>query len=114
MSAKHPRGPLLQRRISVRGPSSVCSVGADWGTNAPKTLECSFLPPQATCLYTSGLTRQMNPDRMATPAMELALPALIAGIGFALACRLRGMERRAAQQGAVPAISGTADRRDTP
>ncbi|WP_327128420.1 MULTISPECIES: hypothetical protein [unclassified Streptomyces] len=112
MSAKHPRGPLLQRRISVRG--AVVGLLGRWGTNAPKTLECSFLPPQATCLYTSGLTRQMNPDRMATPATELALPALIAGIGFALACRLRGMERRAAQQGAVPAISGTADRRDTP
>jgi hypothetical protein len=26
------------------GPSSVCSTGADWGTNEPKTLEYSFLP----------------------------------------------------------------------
>lgn len=67
------------------GPSSVCSVGADWGTNAPKTLEYSFFPPQATCQYTSGLTRRMNPDWMASLAMELAVPALIAGVGFALA-----------------------------
>ncbi|MBV7697545.1 hypothetical protein KWI83_18380 [Streptomyces sp. TRM70350] len=85
------------------GPSSVCSAGADWGTNAPRTLEYSFFPPQATCQYTSGMTRRMNPDWMASLAMELAVPALIAGVGFALALRRWAVERRAAQQDAVPA-----------
>ncbi|MFI9048244.1 hypothetical protein [Streptomyces sp. NPDC053427] len=98
------------------GPSSACSAGADWGTQAPKTLEYSFFPPQATCRYTSGLTRQMNPDWVASLAMELAVPTLIAGVGFVLAWRRRGAERRATQQeqDAVPADSGAADRGDRP
>ncbi|WP_228044285.1 hypothetical protein [Streptomyces ferrugineus] len=94
------------------GPSSACSTGADWTTNAPRTLEYSFFPPQATCQYTSGLTRQMNPDWMASLAVELAVPALMAGVGFALAWRRWGVERRSVRQDAVPAISGTADRSD--
>ncbi|MGP4005830.1 hypothetical protein [Streptomyces sp. 4N124] len=77
----------------VAGPSSACAAGADWGTNAPKTLEYSFFPPQATCQYTSGLTRQMNPDWVASLATELAVPALIAGVGFALAWRRWAVDR---------------------
>ncbi|MFG2502160.1 hypothetical protein ACGFSB_28605 [Streptomyces sp. NPDC048441] len=76
------------------GPSSVCSTGADWGTNAPRTLEYSFLPPQATCQYTSGMTERMNPGWMVSLAMELAVPALIAGVGFGLAWRRRHVEQR--------------------
>ncbi|MFE5813136.1 hypothetical protein ACFQ6S_06985 [Streptomyces sp. NPDC056479] len=100
------------------GPSSVCSAGADWGFHPPKTLEYSFFPPQATCQYASGETWQMNPDWVASLAVELAVPALIAGVGFVLACRRWGVERRALQQGTVPAttqqdtvpaISDTAD-----
>ncbi|WAZ26470.1 hypothetical protein STRCI_008051 [Streptomyces cinnabarinus] len=77
------------------GPSSACSVGADWGTQAPKTLEYSLFPPRATCQYTSGLTRKMIPDWMASLAVELAVPALLAGVGFALALRRWNAERRA-------------------
>ncbi|WP_329123775.1 hypothetical protein [Streptomyces sp. NBC_01465] len=77
----------------LAGPSSACSAGADWGTNVPRTLEYSFLPPQATCQYTSGITRQLNPDWLASLTTELALPALVAGVGFALAWRRRRAER---------------------
>ncbi|MDX3454493.1 hypothetical protein PV396_21520 [Streptomyces sp. ME02-8801-2C] len=69
----------------LAGPASACSTGADWGTNPPRTLQYSFLPPQATCQYTSGMTRRMNPDWVASLATELAVPALVAGVGFALA-----------------------------
>ncbi|MGW0598901.1 hypothetical protein ACWD11_17365 [Streptomyces sp. NPDC002776] len=69
------------------GPSSVCSAGGDWGEHAPRTLEYSFFPPQATCQYTSGMTRRMNPDWLASLTVQLSLPALLAGIGFALAWR---------------------------
>ncbi|MFF3346533.1 hypothetical protein [Streptomyces sp. NPDC002779] len=69
------------------GPSSVCSAGGDWGEHAPRTLEYSFFPPQATCQYTSGMTRRMNPDWLASLTVQLSLPALVAGIGFALAWR---------------------------
>lgn len=79
----------------LAGPSSACSAGADWGTNPPRTLEYSFLPPQATCQYSSGLTHQMNPGWMASLATELAFPALIAGAAFVLAWRRRSAERRA-------------------
>ncbi|MER5753220.1 hypothetical protein [Streptomyces sp. NPDC002088] len=91
------------------GPSSVCSAGADWGTNTPRTLEYSFFPPQATCQYTSGLTRQMNPDWVASLSMELAAPALIAGVGFVLAWRRWRLERRATRPGVVSVISDIAD-----
>lgn len=94
------------------GPSSVCSTGADWGSHAPRTLEYSFFPPQATCQYTSGMTQRMNPDWMASLAMELAVPTLIAGVGFALAWRRRHVERRAERQDTAAAASGTAGRRD--
>ncbi|WP_210570451.1 hypothetical protein [Streptomyces sp. GESEQ-4] len=77
----------------VAGPSSACAAGADWGNQAPKTLEYSFFPPQATCQYTSGLTRQMNPDWVASLATELAVPALMAGVGFALALRRWAVDR---------------------
>ncbi|MEH0423704.1 hypothetical protein [Streptomyces sp. B21-083] len=78
----------------LAGPSSACSAGADWGTNPPRTLEYSFLPPQATCQFTSGLTRRMNPDWVASLATELAVPALVAGVGFTLAWRRWRAERR--------------------
>ncbi|MFI2431328.1 hypothetical protein [Streptomyces sp. NPDC018693] len=86
------------------GPSSVCSAGGDWGSQAPKTLEYSFFPPQATCQYTSGMTRQLNPDWLASLATELAFPALLAGVGFALAWRRRRAERSSAdvQDGDTP------------
>ncbi|WP_405768671.1 hypothetical protein [Streptomyces sp. NBC_01538] len=71
----------------LAGPSSACSTGADWGVNPPRTLKYSFLPPQATCQYTSGLTRQLNPAWTASLATELAVPALMAGVGFVLAWR---------------------------
>jgi hypothetical protein len=93
----------------LAGPSSACSAGADWGTNPPRTLEYSFLPPQATCRFTSGLTRRMNPDWVASLATELAVPALIAGVGFCLAWRRWRSERRetepliVARQEACPA-----------
>ncbi|MFJ4714948.1 hypothetical protein [Streptomyces sp. NPDC088785] len=81
----------------LAGPSSACAAGADWGTQAPRTLDPSFLPPQATCRYTSGLTRPLNPDWLASLSVELAVPALLAGVGFALAWwRLR--QERAARE----------------
>ncbi|MFI9769694.1 hypothetical protein ACIHJG_22885 [Streptomyces sp. NPDC052415] len=76
------------------GPSSVCSAGGEWGEHAPRTLEYSFFPPQATCQYTSGMTRRMNPDWLASLTVQLSLPALLAGIGFALAWRRWAVERR--------------------
>ncbi|KUL36954.1 hypothetical protein ADL22_23875 [Streptomyces sp. NRRL F-4489] len=78
------------------GPSSVCAAGADWGSQPPRTLEYSFLPPQATCRFASGMTRQLNPDWVASLATELAVPALLAGAGFALAWHRHRTERRGA------------------
>lgn len=75
----------LAGRHLLAGPSSACAAGADWGTNPPRTLTYSFLPPQATCQYTSGLTRRMNPDWVASLATELAVPAVVAGAGFGVA-----------------------------
>ncbi|WP_018529776.1 MULTISPECIES: hypothetical protein [unclassified Streptomyces] len=69
----------------LAGPSAACAAGADWGDSPPQTLDPSFLPPQATCRYGSGLTKRLNPDWAASLAMELAVPALLAGVGFALA-----------------------------
>lgn len=71
----------------VTDPSSACSVGADWGAHAPETLNPSLFPPQATCRFTSGSTRQLNPDWMASLAAGLAAPAVLAAIGFGLALR---------------------------
>jgi len=91
----------------LAGPSSACSAGADWGINAPKTLEYSFFPPQATCRFTSGMTRRMNPDWVASLATELAVPVLLAGVGFVLAWRRWHSERRAIrQQDDVSAVRG--------
>ncbi|KUJ49783.1 hypothetical protein AB0N87_08790 [Streptomyces sp. NPDC093228] len=91
------------------GPASVCSAGADWGADAPRTLAYSFFPPQATCQYTSGLTRRMNPEWVASLLMESAVPALLAGVGCALAwLRLRA-ERREAPPGTAAADSALAD-----
>jgi hypothetical protein len=86
----------------LAGPSSACSTGADWGTNTPRTLEYSFLPPQATCQYTSGLTRQLNPDWLASLTTELALPALVSGLGFASAVRRWSVDRRAVPDSVPP------------
>ena len=82
----------------LAGPSSACAAGADWKYNPPTTLSYSFLPPQATCRFTSGLTRRMNPDWVASLATELTVPALIAGVGFGLAWGRRREERRAIRQ----------------
>lgn len=83
----------------LAGPTSACSAGADWGIHPPRTLAYSFLPPQATCRYGSGMTRQLNPDWVASLATELAVPALIAGVGFVLAWRRWRSERREAGDG---------------
>ncbi|MEU6843772.1 hypothetical protein ABZ930_18030 [Streptomyces sp. NPDC046716] len=80
----------------LAGPSSACAAGADWGSSPPETLDPGFLPPQATCRYTSGITKQLNPDWMASLAVELAVPAVLAGVGFALAWWRWRQERRAA------------------
>ncbi|MFM9443029.1 hypothetical protein [Streptomyces acidiscabies] len=80
----------------LTGPASACSRGADWGSNRPRTLEYTFFPPQFTCRYTSGLTRRMNPEWVASFTIELAVPALLSGIGFALAWRRLREERRTA------------------
>ncbi|MDG4863423.1 hypothetical protein P8605_35310 [Streptomyces sp. T-3] len=85
------------------GPSSVCSAGADWGSHAPRTLEYSFFPPQATCQYASGEKWKINPDWMASLAVELAVPALIAGVGFVLAWRRWRSERRTTPAGSISA-----------
>ncbi|MBC9714070.1 hypothetical protein H9Y04_16015 [Streptomyces sp. TRM66268-LWL] len=92
------------------GPSSACGAGADWGDNGPKTLDYSFFPPQATCQYTSGMTRNLVPDWMGFLAVASAVPALIAGVGFALAWRRWRTERRASQHDAAPPVPETADR----
>ncbi|MFD7280870.1 hypothetical protein ACFV80_28430 [Streptomyces sp. NPDC059862] len=76
------------------GPSSSCSAGSDWGSNSPRTLDYSFFPPQATCQYSSGMTRQMVPEWAQSLAVVLAVPALIAGVGFVLAWRRWWSERR--------------------
>ncbi|WP_327356406.1 hypothetical protein [Streptomyces sp. NBC_01304] len=85
------------------GPSSVCSAGADWGFHPPRTLEYSFFPPQATCQYASGENWKINPDWVASLAVELAVPALIAGVGFVLAWRRWRSERRTTRLGSVSA-----------
>ncbi|MFD8572252.1 hypothetical protein [Streptomyces sp. NPDC059639] len=82
----------------LAGPSSACARGADWGSETPQTLDPSLFPPRATCRYTSGITKQMIPDWMATLTVELAVPALLAGIGFALALWRWRQERRAAKE----------------
>ncbi|MET7573777.1 hypothetical protein ABZT04_35610 [Streptomyces sp. NPDC005492] len=90
----------------LAGPSSACSTGADWGSQVPTTLDPGFFPPQATCRYTSGLTRQLNPDWVGSLTMATALPALLAGLGFALALR----RWHAAQRGRVtPPSPGRVD-----
>ncbi|WP_075660790.1 hypothetical protein [Streptomyces acidiscabies] len=80
----------------LAGPSSACSRGGDWGTNPPRTLDYNFLPPQATCQYTSGSTSRLNPEWAASLATELAVPALLAGTGYTLARRRSAEERRTA------------------
>ncbi|MFJ8634808.1 hypothetical protein [Streptomyces sp. NPDC093568] len=95
------------------GPSSVCSAGADWGFHPPRTLEYSFFPPQATCQYASGEIWLLNPEWVASLSVELAVPALIAGVGFVLAWRRRSAERRTARQDTDPSVSDTADQGDT-
>ncbi|QNP68561.1 hypothetical protein IAG44_03125 [Streptomyces roseirectus] len=82
----------------LAGPSSACGRGADWGSQQPRTLDPSLFPPQATCQYTSGLTRRLNPEWMASLAVELAVPALLAGVGFGLALWRWSTERRAAPE----------------
>ncbi|MGA4837776.1 hypothetical protein [Streptomyces sp. G45] len=86
----------------LAGPSSACSTGADWGSERPRTWEYSLLPPQATCQYTSGHTQRLNPDWLASLTVELAIPALLAGIGFVLAWHRWRQERRAARPDDVP------------
>ncbi|MFC9593404.1 hypothetical protein ACFTUC_26920 [Streptomyces sp. NPDC056944] len=88
----------------LAGPSSACVRGGDWRYHPPTTLEYSFFPPQATCRYTSGLTSRLNPEWVAALTAEAAVPALLAGIGFALAWRRRREERRTANgEATVPA-----------
>ncbi|MFD6277606.1 hypothetical protein ACFWFI_18835 [Streptomyces sp. NPDC060209] len=95
----------------LAGPSSACSTGADWGAHAPRTLEYSFFPPQATCQYTSGMTERMNPDFLASLTAQSAAPALLAGVGFALALR-RWSRDRAIRRDADAAVAPGPDRQD--
>ncbi|MGW0792543.1 hypothetical protein ACWD04_31080 [Streptomyces sp. NPDC002911] len=78
----------------VTNPSSACSAGSDWGAYAPETLDRSLFPPQASCRFTSGLTRQLNPDWVASLAIGLAVPAVVAALGLGLALRRWIGERR--------------------
>lgn len=89
------------------GPSSACAAGGDWGSQAPKTLDYSFFPPQATCRYASGLIKPKIPDWMTWLAVELAVPAALAGIGFGLAWRRWRVERRVNARG-TPKLAKTA------
>ncbi|MGA5493929.1 hypothetical protein ACPCSP_06140 [Streptomyces cinereoruber] len=85
------------------GPSSACSASGDWGYHPPRTLEYSFFPPQATCQYASGTTEHLTSGRLSSLTALSALPALVAGVGFALARRRRREERRAAAPLSAPA-----------
>ncbi|MFG3035302.1 hypothetical protein ACGFYZ_00230 [Streptomyces sp. NPDC048330] len=78
----------------LAGPSSACSAGGGWGSHPPRTLEVSFLPPQATCQYTSGMTSPLNPAWLASLTAWSAVPLVLASVGFALAWRRRRAERR--------------------
>ncbi|WEH40285.1 hypothetical protein OG233_12750 [Streptomyces sp. NBC_01218] len=78
----------------LMGPSSACSAGSDWGSQQPETLDPRLFPPQATCRFTSGMTGQLNPDWLASLAVELAVPAVLAAVGFGLALRRWTVERR--------------------
>ncbi|MFF6955125.1 hypothetical protein [Streptomyces sp. NPDC008317] len=86
----------------LAGPSSACSAGADWGSGPPRTVTYSFFPPQATCQYTSGMTDRINPDWLASLTAEMIAPALLAGLGFFLACRRRSAERRTGRPAGRP------------
>ncbi|MFK0230736.1 hypothetical protein ACIQUL_33750 [Streptomyces sp. NPDC090303] len=80
----------------LAGPSSACVRGGDWRYHPPRTLEYSLFPPQATCQFASGATSRLNPDGLVSLTDWAAVPALLAGIGFALAWRRRREERRTA------------------
>lgn len=86
----------------LAGPSGACSAGADWGSRPPRTLEYSFFPPQATCQFTSGITDRLNPGWLASLTAQSAAPALLAGIGFALAWWRWARERREQRLPAAP------------
>ncbi|MEU3688984.1 hypothetical protein [Streptomyces narbonensis] len=73
------------------GPSSVCSGGDGRG---PTTTAYDLFPPQATCLTASGSVSRLNPDWVTSLTALSALPALVAGIGYALAVRRLRAERR--------------------
>ncbi|MFC9705965.1 hypothetical protein ACFTWD_35320 [Streptomyces sp. NPDC056943] len=73
------------------GPSSVCSGG---DVRGPATTSYGFFPPQATCLTGSGSVSRLNPDWVTSLTTLSALPALVAGIGYALAVRRLRAERR--------------------
>ncbi|MFI2778320.1 hypothetical protein [Streptomyces sp. ALB3] len=94
----------------VQGPSSACSAGRDRDVLAPRTLEYSLFPPQATCQYASGHTKRVNPPWLVSLTAQSAAPTLLAGVGFALAWRRRGAERRDAGRAASPS-SGREDTR---
>ncbi|MFJ3701074.1 MULTISPECIES: hypothetical protein [Streptomyces] len=97
----------------LAGPSEACSAGGDWGDQAPRTLDHSFFPPQATCQFTSGLTEPLNHSWLASLTAQSAAPALLAGVGFALALRRRRAESRAVRHGTGPAVSPEPDRENT-
>ncbi|MFE4694435.1 hypothetical protein ACFRH6_30855 [Streptomyces sp. NPDC056749] len=91
----------------LAGPSSACSAGADWGDQAPRTLEYSFFPPQATCQFTSGLTERLNPGFLSSLTAMSAAPALLAGVGLTLAWWRLHRERRETAPVAAPAPERT-------
>ncbi|MFH9616989.1 hypothetical protein ACH4MM_25255 [Streptomyces pratensis] len=97
----------------LAGPSEACSAGGGWTTYAPRTLEYNFFPPQATCQYASGLTEPLNYGWLASLTAQSAAPALLAGVGFALALRRRRAESRAVRHGTGPAVSPEPDRENT-
>lgn len=79
----------------LTGPSSACSAGGGWEFYPPETLQYSFFPPQATCMFRSGETSQLLPGWVGVLATALSVPMVIAGVGFVLAVRRwRGSRRQ--------------------
>ncbi|MFI7005206.1 hypothetical protein [Streptomyces sp. NPDC050145] len=83
-------------------PSAACSDGDGWSPGAPRTLDASLFPPQATCRFASGETRGINPDWLVSFVVELTVPALLAAFAFGLALRRRAAERADGGPGTSP------------
>ncbi|MFI0774529.1 hypothetical protein [Streptomyces sp. NPDC021212] len=81
----------------LSGPSSACSAGGGWGFHPPETLDYTLFPPQATCMFSSGMTSRLNAGWVETLTVMLAVPALISAAGLALAWRRGRREAHAAR-----------------